>query len=104
MNVTETEKPYCVVGGPTPSRADSPLSTGAELVRLKERLLQERLPEDAEPGIRRLARLEATEAEALSWLTSFPLLVFPVLLDEKLTGLHRYAARRRSVLRRQGSA
>jgi len=67
----------------------------AELARLKNRLLEERLREDTEPRVQRLARLEATEAEALSWLTPFPLLVFPALMDEKLTGVQRYAARQR---------
>lgn len=71
-----------------------------ELARLKDRLLQEKLPEHTEPDLERLVRLAATEAEALSWLTPFPLLVLPVLLDEKLEGVQRYAKRQRRLLRR----
>jgi len=73
-----------------------------ELARLKNRLLEERLPEDTEPSVERLARLEATEAEALSWLTPFPLLVFPALLDEKLEGVQGYARRQQKLLRCRG--
>lgn len=99
MNITEPQHQDGIPGRSHRSRHGSLLSANTELVRLKERLLGERLPEDTEPSLRRLARLEATEAEALSWLTMVQLLVFPVLLDEKLAGLHRYAIRQRSVLR-----
>jgi len=75
------------------------LSPEMELARLKDKLLDERLTEYDEPRLARLARLAATEAEALSWLTPFPLLVLPVLLEEKLDAVQRYARGQRQLLR-----
>jgi hypothetical protein len=67
--------------------------TGLALSDLKERLLQSRLAKitDAEPV--RLLRLAAGEAEALAWQTPFPLLLLPVLLEEKLEAGRTYSER-----------
>ena len=66
-------------GPPAPFRARQE----AELERLKARLLAERLKA---VGIARpdgpLSRA-ANEAAALAWVTRYPLLLFPVLFEEK---------------------
>lgn len=105
MNPTESPAANRAAPGLT-GRRNLTLGTGyarppdAELARLKDRLLHEKLQEGTEPGLERLTHLAATEAEALSWLTSFPLLVFPVLLDEKLAEVEHYATLQRLLLRR----
>jgi hypothetical protein len=65
----------------------------ATLAHLKSRLLRETL--EAAPGepLRSLLRLTATEAEAQAWLSSYPLLTFPLLFEEKAEQVRRYAAR-----------
>lgn len=71
----------------------------ATLAHLKNRLLRETL--EAAPGepLASLLRLTATEAEAQAWLSSYPLLTFPLLFEEKAEQVRRYAARQ-SRLRR----
>jgi hypothetical protein len=54
----------------------------AELERLKTRLLSGRLAERRRPQADAQLRRAASEAAALAWVTSYPLLVFPVLFDE----------------------
>jgi len=53
------------------------------LEALKNELLDERLATASEPGFVRYLRGAATEAAALAWVTPYPLLVFPVLFEEK---------------------
>jgi hypothetical protein len=67
------------------------------LSRLRRRLLQTTLPAATGRGHARLLRLAASEAEALAWQAGFPLLLLPVLLEEKLETVHRYAARQISL-------
>ena len=55
----------------------------AELERLKTRLLAERLEARWEPQFGGHLRRAASEAAALAWVTQYPLLVFPVLFEEK---------------------
>ncbi len=55
----------------------------AELERLKERLLAERVEEREEPRFESYLRGAASEAAALAWVSRYPLLVFPALFDEK---------------------
>jgi hypothetical protein len=78
-----------VMGPPT---AAAPVGTPS-LAQLKNRLLRETLA--ARPGepLANLLRLTVTEAEAQAWLTSFPLLTFPVLFEEKAEQVRSYAAR-----------
>ena len=77
-----------------------PSSINVVLASLKNRLLSERISCATESSVERMARLAATEAEALAWETSYPLLVLPVLLDEKLDYVCRYTERQRNLLRR----
>jgi hypothetical protein len=51
--------------------------------RLKERLLCQRLAEAWEPDLSGQLRRAANDAAALAWVTPYPLLVFPVLFEEK---------------------
>ena len=50
---------------------------------LRHRLLLERLAQLADPRYASHVRRAANEAAALSWLTAYPLLVFPALFEEK---------------------
>jgi hypothetical protein len=54
-----------------------------ELERLKNRLLAQRLGEAWGADESSQLRRAANEAAALAWLTKYPLLVFPVLFEEK---------------------
>jgi len=61
------------------------------LEALKNELLDERLATTPEPGFVRYLRSAASEAAALAWVTPYPLLVFPVLFEEKSdTALARF--------------
>jgi hypothetical protein len=53
-----------------------------ELEGLKNRLLQERLARINETELHARLRRAASEAAAVAWLTTFPLLVFPALFEE----------------------
>jgi len=44
-----------------------------------------------------MLRLAAIEAEALAWLTPFPHLFLPVLLEEKLDAARQYVTRQDQV-------
>ncbi|HET7624422.1 MAG TPA: hypothetical protein VFM25_04095 [Verrucomicrobiae bacterium] len=54
-----------------------------ELERFKNRLLKERLDELTEPSFNAYLRRAANEAAAIAWATPYPLLVLPVLFEEK---------------------
>ena len=61
---------------------------------LKARLLAMALPTiGGDPNHLKLLRLAAGEAEALAWLTPFPHLFLPVLLEEKIDTVRQYVAR-----------
>jgi hypothetical protein len=64
---------------------------------LKARLLQPVLTTTLDPDLRRHLRLAANEAAAVAWTTPFPLLILPVLLEEKTAEAHNYVARQREV-------
>jgi hypothetical protein len=53
-----------------------------EFERLKNKLLAQQL-HGAAPGLNAPLRRAANDAAALAWATVFPLLVFPVLFEEK---------------------
>jgi len=76
-----------VVAAPTRGPMES------ELDRLKDRLLQRLLDETEESRLKPLLRRAATEASALAWTTAYPLLVLPVLLEEKAEAARLYAER-----------
>lgn len=50
---------------------------------LRSQLLGEKLVELADTQLNSQIRRAANEAAALAWVTPYPLLVFPVLFDEK---------------------
>lgn len=65
------------------------------LAGLKDRILQAAVASDSfdTDDALRLYRLVANEAEALAWQTAAPLLVFPVLFEEKLVQTRQYLTR-----------
>jgi len=67
---------------------------------LKRRLLAERLEESLESEFSSQLRRAANEAAALAWVTSYPLLVFPVLFEEKTEAATRVAERQAQVYQR----
>lgn len=54
-----------------------------EFERLKNRLLSQELTQATAPGFPAVLRRAANDAAAIAWDTVFPLLVFPVLFEEK---------------------
>jgi hypothetical protein len=66
-------------GPPAPFRAKQ----DAELERLKHKLLEERRQEAWDSRARGALRRAANDAAALAWVTAYPLLVFPILFEEK---------------------
>ena len=81
---------------PAPFRATQ--ETGLD--RLKNRLLLQALKGLTEPEFNGHVRRAANEAAALAWVTPFPLLVFPGLLEEKIEAALLQAERQESVRRR----
>ena len=75
-----------------------------ELDALKARLLREELARAQEPALNPLLRRAANDAASLAWFTPFPLLVFPVLLQEKAEAARRQEARQRQIRRRSRGA
>jgi hypothetical protein len=76
-------------GPPAPFRA----GLEAEFERLKNRLLACELAVAPAPGLNVPLRRAANEAAALAWVTFYPLLVFPVLFEEKTAAALRQAQR-----------
>ena len=76
---------------PTPS-APFRATRETDFERLKTRLLAEQLA-GATPELNALLRRAASEAAALAWVTFYPLLVFPVLFEEKTAAAARQAER-----------
>jgi len=66
-------------GPPLPFRA----TQENEFERLKSRLLTTQLAGLDKPQLNTPLRRAANEAAALAWVTLYPLLVFPVLFEEK---------------------
>jgi hypothetical protein len=63
----------------TPFRAEQT----SDLERLKNRLLRNLLEDTTNPDENILLRRAANDAAALAWVTQYPLLLFPALLEEK---------------------
>jgi len=87
MNINKTG----VTAGPDPEAgfelrpappAPFRVTRETEFERLKTRLLAKRLA-GAKPELNAPLRRAANEAAALAWVTFYPLLVFPVLFEEK---------------------
>ena len=64
-----------------------------EFERLKNRLLARQLAEAPALELNPPLRRAANEAAALAWATVYPLLVFPVLFEEKIAAALRQAER-----------
>jgi hypothetical protein len=71
-----------------------------ELERLKKRLLRELLYDVGAPGLNGYLRRAVNEAAALAWVTPYPLLMFPGLLDEKVEAALLQAARQENIRQR----
>jgi hypothetical protein len=69
----------------------------SELERLKNRLLRGVLDQVATPTLLAPLRRAANEAAAIAWLEPLPLLVFPLLFEEKILGVRRRAFRQELV-------
>ncbi|MGE4182584.1 MAG: hypothetical protein AB7J34_22390 [Limisphaerales bacterium] len=67
------------------------------LARLRGRLLRPLLAGTNNPRLQAGFRRAASEAESLAWLTPFPLLVLPGLLEEKIRHARLYAIRQAEV-------
>ena len=72
----------------------------AQLERLKDQLLYERLEELSEPAGKLNLRRAANEAAALAWVTAYPLLVFPALFEEKAEAAAAQAERQEQIFQR----
>ena len=64
-----------------------------EFERLKNRLLSEKLFANSTPALNAPVRRAANEAAALAWVSFYPLLVFPLLFEEKVRAALRQASR-----------
>jgi hypothetical protein len=71
-----------------------------ELERLKARLLRPLLAPVLEPELNTALRRAANEAASVAWFTSFPLLFFPTLLEEKAASARRQRERQRQIRQR----
>lgn len=71
-----------------------------DLERLKLGLLQAYLSKTPRPAFNAYVRRAANEAAALAWMTAYPLLLFPVLFEEKAAGALVQAEKQESVRRR----
>jgi hypothetical protein len=74
----------------------------ARFERLKHRLLLNRLNELSQGRDNARLRRAANEAAALAWVTPYPLLVYPVLFEEKARSAIAYG-RRQEHIREQTS-
>lgn len=72
----------------------------SELERLKDELLLARLTEAPGADLNSQLRRAANEAAALAWITPYPLLLFPLLFDEKADIAVRQAERQEEVRQR----
>jgi hypothetical protein len=71
-----------------------PVSTAAreqEFERLKSRLLEPLLAGTHDAGLREHLQRAAAEAASLAWMTPFPLLVLPILVEERAQEARRHA-------------
>src|SRR3954465_10896241 len=94
------EKPTRLPSDELPS---PPFGQGTELERLKERLLEQLLPQTTHrPDLSSAYRRAANDAVSLAWVTPFPLLVLPVLFEEKAAEAQAQAERQRTILVESG--
>ena len=72
----------------------------AELDRLRDRLLQPLLEQANDVALLDSLRRAASEAAAAAWLTPFPLLFFPALLEERTRKASLQVERQKAILRK----
>jgi len=84
-------------------RASYRAAQDARFLLLKNRLLGELMAQANDPQRVLPLRRAANEAEALAWLTPFPELIFPVLLEEKAAATVRQTERQARMRRTGGS-
>ena len=84
-------------------RASYRAAQDARFLLLKNRLLGELMAQVNDPQRALPLRRAANEAEALAWLTPFPELIFPVLLEEKAAATVRQTERQAQMRRTGGS-
>ena len=77
-----------------------PHAQTAELERLKERMIRHLLRPTEPIWLQVPLRRAANDAATLAWTTPCPLLVLPLLLEEKLHAARKQAERQKEVLRR----
>jgi hypothetical protein len=83
---------------PLPRRSSSERrGATVELERLKNCLLYEHTRAVSDAKVHSWLKRGADEAASIAWATPYPLLVFPLLLDEKLSEARRKAERQRSI-------
>ena len=70
------------------------------LEQLKARLLSEALGANWEPEKNTRVRRAANEVAALAWVSPYPLLVFPVLFEEKTEAALRHLERQQEIRHR----
>lgn len=83
--------PECATHLLTGAHAGDRRQADVALAELKGRLLQSSLTA-GDRANSRLLRLAAVEAEALAWQASFPTLLLPTLLEEKVGAMRHYLA------------
>ena len=71
-----------------------------EFERLKHRLLTRHLAAVPTPELNTPLRRAANDAAALAWATLYPLLVFPVLFEEKIAAAFRQAEHQARIFER----
>jgi hypothetical protein len=71
-----------------------------ELEQLKGRLLRKMLQNSPDPELNTQLHRAANEAASVAWFTPFPLLVFPMLLEEKAAVEERQLAVQREIRQR----
>ena len=71
-----------------------------ELDRLRDNLLQPLLEQANDVALLDLLRLAGNEAAAAAWLTPYPLLFLPALLEEKTRKASQQVARQKAILRK----
>ena len=71
-----------------------------ELERAKSRLLNQLLEEEAYAQLQKPLRHAANEAAALAWMTPFPLLLLPLLIQEKAQFAQQQARHQHEIYRR----
>jgi hypothetical protein len=71
-----------------------------ELERLKERLLRQALEETNNTQLLAPLQRAANDATALAWTAGYPLLLLPVLFQEKAIAARLHTAKQQSILER----